>query len=189
MIKVVEKLPNEVGQKIGLKWPKSGLFRPRKGPWIMTAHYFGSVFLSLGVAQNAFFFVRAETNLKVEFLPGVVFAKGCESLLVSWGRGLGSGSGGWWGGGGWFSWRKWGKRGSGWGWEWGRSFSPIFVTGCVFHRVVAFPKNDPPRGPAIEKIQSRSKISIPARNFQSRSKLFQSRSKISIPEFSFTGPS
>ena len=35
-----------------------------------------------------------------------------------------------------------------------------------------------PEGPAIEKIQSRSKISIPARNFQSRSKI-----SISIENF------
>ena len=30
-------------------------------------------------------------------LPGVVFAKGCELLLVFLGEGFGSGSGGWWG--------------------------------------------------------------------------------------------
>ena len=34
---------------------------------------------------------------KFNFLPGVVFAKECEFLLVSLGECLGSGSGGWWG--------------------------------------------------------------------------------------------
>ena len=36
---------------------------------------------------------RAETM--AQFLPGVVFAEGCEFLLVFLGEGLGSGSGGW----------------------------------------------------------------------------------------------
>ena len=39
--------------------------------------------------------VRAKT--KGWFLLGVVFAKGCEFLLVSLGKGLGEGSGEWWG--------------------------------------------------------------------------------------------
>ena len=56
--------------------------------------------------------------IKGSFYRGVVFAKGCEFLLVSLGRGFGSGSGGWWV----VSCAKWRKRGRGWGgWGgWGR---------------------------------------------------------------------
>ena len=46
-----------------------------------------------------------------------------------------------------------------------------------------------PEGPAIEKIQSRSKISIPAWNFQSRSKFSISIENFNPAVFLFTGPS
>ena len=102
-----------------------------------------------------------EGNLRAEpkgqFLLGIVFAKGCEFLLV--GGGLGSGSGGWWGGG-LLAGNKGKEKGGegGWGVGWGQAKEPASQCArvCPNYPSAKLPLSFSPKPPCCEHSPTKS---------------------------------